>query len=566
MFNNLFASSNTKEYVGISLNTNGLLEVIQTSKTNSEIQKYTNRFVNYNAITREVESYETLKAEIESALLELEINPKNCAATISLPNVLFGVSELPEILSDDEITNALISDAEESYIFKRQEPVVSWNKISTTDTSSKIVYSALQESVLKEIKTICTDLGITLLSVQNTMSELLTGLSFSELINKMIPTDKSAWNILLISGTSYSIFNFIGEKLNNYFEEPLAVKSFTDEEVYSAVGSMASIALQNYPATNLLIISETDEISAEVISSKLSTSSIPFYIEQNKFQQRPSLKVNLNVLPGFIPQITIAAVGASVDHFENKSIKFNYLTTSGQTAGGAGDLITIGDRTFELTKEIVTKYTIILVSTIAIIFGGLYFTMNSIINGINEKVNQLTQEETTLQNELSSNSEQTTTVNISNTIASIIKSNRKKMLYYDALSYGIPEKLWIESFYAGSGDAIGINGVSMNSNDIAAFLKGIREVAGESEVSVVKLTVTGSDDVVNSTEPELFSFTLANQAYKNSSSTSAPAEDNTTGATTNSSNQTQNQQPNYAGNNIPPVNTPSSMPPVIPAE
>jgi len=571
MFNNLFSSLNSgaKEYIGISLNTNGLLEVIQTSKTNTEIQKYTNRFVNYNAITREVESYEALKAEIEGALTELNINPKNCMATVSLPNVHFGITELPEILSDDEISNALISQVEESYIFKRQEPVISWYRLSTSDSSSQIAYSALQDSALKEIKALCADLGITLVSVQNSLSELLTGLSFSELTAKIIPADKSAWNLLLISSTSYSIFNFIGDKLNSYYEEPLAVKSFTDEEVYTAVGSMASSALQNYPATNLLIISETDEVSAEVISTKLSTSSIPFYIEQNKYQQQPSLKVSLDVLPGYIPQITIAAVGASVDHFENRAVKFNYLANSNSNLE-AGDLITIGDRTFELTKDNVTKFTIAVVIAIAVILGGLGFAMHTLINGLNEKLNQLTQEETQLKNELKTYTEQPTTVNIASTIDSIVKSNRKKMLYYDALSYGIPDKLWIESFYAGSGDAIGINGVSLDSNDIAEFLKGIREVAGESEISVTKLTITGSDDIINRSEPELYSFELANQAYKNSSN--AQNTDSTTGTTgaaaqnTPAQPQPQAQQPNYGGNNIPPVNNPAAMPPVIPAE
>ncbi len=564
MFSSLFSNSGSREYIGISLNANGLLEVIQTSKSGSEIQKYTNRFVNYNAITREVESYETLGAEIESALSELNINAKNCAATISLPNVLFGITELPEILSDEEISNALISEVEDSYIFKRQEPAISWCKISTTENTSKIAYSALQTSVLKEIKEICSGLGITLLAVQNSISELLTGLSFSELTSKVIPTDKSAWNLLLISGTSYSIFNFLGDKLNNYYEEPLAVKSFTDEEVYAAVGSMASTALQNYPATNLLIISETDEVSAEVISTKLSTNSIPFYIEQNKFQQQPSLKVSLNVLPGYIPQITIAAVGASVNPHENRAIKFNYLDSLGSSAG-AGDIITIGDSTFEITKDLVTKITIYAIVFAAVVFGGTYFLLNTAISKTSKKINQLTQEETNLQNELKSFSDKPSTVNITGTIENITKSNRKKMLYYDALSYGIPEKLWIESFYAGSGDSIGINGVSLNSNDITAFLKGIREVAGESEVSVVRLTVTGSDDIVGGNEPELYSFTLANQAYKDTMNNSAVSGDNNNNTNPIPANQSQPNQ-NYGGNNIPPVDNPSTVPPVIPAE
>lgn len=566
MFDNLFSgiNSQSKEYIGISLNTNGLLEVIQTNKATSEIQKYTNRFVNYNAITREVESYDVLKEEIESSLTELNVNPKNCLVTISLPNVFFGITELPEFIANDEISNALISQIEESYIFKHQDPVISWYKLDVLDNNNvKLAYSALQESAVKGLKEICADLGINLISIQNSFSSALTGLSFSERLEKIIPADNSSWNILLISSTSFSIFNFIGNKLNNYYEEPLAVKSFTNEEVYDAVGSMASTALQNYPSKNLLIISETDEISAEAISSKFSDSTIPFYIEQNKFQQNPPLNVSLDVLPGLIPQITIAATGASVDHLENKTIKFNYLTTS--KAATDSDFITIGNKTFEITKENVTKFTIIIGITLGIILGGLWLVLNNIAKGFDEKFNEAIQEEAKLQAELKSLSEQPTNVNITGSIGSIVKSNRKKMLYYDALSYGIPEKLWIESFFAGSGDAISINGVAMDSNDIAEFLKGIREVAGESEVSVTKLTITGSDDIINRNEPELYSFELTNQAFKTLvANTKNDAENNKT-AQPQKQSQGQ-QQPKYAGNNIPPVNNQTAMPPVLPAE
>lgn len=567
MFSNLFSGAKTKEHVGISLNVNGLLEVIQTSKSNNEITKYTNRFVNYNAITREVESYDIFKAELEGAFEELNLNPKDCLVTVSLPNVLFGIKELPALLTDDEISNVIISEAEESYIFKRVEPVVSWAKIGNNEDMVEIAYSALQSQALKEIKNICLDLGLTLISVQNSISELFAGLNYSELTKKIIPSDKSAWNLLLISANSYSIFNFHGDKLNAYYEEPLAVKSFTSEEVYGAVGSMATTALQSYPATNLLIISETDEISAEVISSQINSSSIPFYVEQNKYQQQPVLRTSFNVLPGYISQITIAAVGASVDYFENRAIKFNYLT-SDKAGLQTGDLVTIGDYSFEITKEIATKLTIIVIVALVIILGGVGLILNFAIKGTQSKILQLTEEENTLKAELSSSNANKGATNIEGTIESITKGNRKKMLYYDALSYGIPEKLWIESFYAGSGNAISIYGVSADSNDIAAFLKGIREVAGESEVSVVKLSVTGSDELFNSNEPELYSFILANKAYQSLLESSV---ENVDKKDANANNQKQTatnkkQQPKYSGNNIPPVNSQTSMPPVIPAE
>lgn len=555
MLNNILSkiNSQTKEFIGITLNSNGLLEVIITSRSNNSVSKYTNRFIEYNPITREVNNYDNLRNEIESALDELKISPKNCNVTLVMPNVIFGISTLPEMLSGDEIASALTSEVEESYIFKKEDPVISWEKlndsIDSDDGMQKIVYSAIQESALNELRRISTELGIKLISVQSSISALFKGLSFTDVVNKVTKGEKSPWNVLLISSTSYSIFNFIGDKLCNYFEEPLAVKSFTDEEVYSAVSSMASVSLQNFAAANLLVISETDEVSAEVISTKLGFDGIPYYIEQNKFQQSPPIDVDLNVLPTFIPQITITAIGSSVDHFESKFFKFNYLITKdGSSSFEAGDLITIGDFTFELTKEKAQIITVALVCTFLIIFGLACLFLSQINSKINEKLNTLIAEETRLQQELNQNQNQQPTINIETTIESIIKANRKKMLYYDALSYGIPEKLWIEHFYAGPNNAIGINGVAVDSGDIALFLKGIREVAGESGVSVTKLTISG-DDEINSTGKELYSFELASQSY-------------------NSTNQSQAQpqpQQNTNSQQLPPANSPSVPPPIIPS-
>lgn len=560
MLNNILSkiNSQTKEFIGITLNSNGLLEVIITSRSNNSVSKYTNRFIEYNPITREVNNYDNLRNEIESALDELKISPKNCNVTLVMPNVIFGISTLPEMLSGDEIASALTSEVEESYIFKKEDPVISWEKlndsIDSDDGMQKIVYSAIQESALNELRRISTELGIKLISVQSSISALFKGLSFTDVVNKVTKGEKSPWNVLLISSTSYSIFNFVGDKLCNYFEEPLAVKSFTDEEVYSAVSSMASVSLQNFAAANLLVISETDEVSAEVISTKLGFDGIPYYIEQNKFQQSPPIDVDLNVLPTFIPQITITAVGSSVDHFESKFFKFNYLITKdGSSSFEAGDLITIGDFTFELTKEKAQIITVALVCTFLIIFGLACLFLSQINSKINEKLNTLIAEETRLQQELNQNQNQQPTINIETTIESIIKANRKKMLYYDALSYGIPEKLWIEHFYAGPNNAIGINGVAVDSGDIALFLKGIREVAGESRVSVTKLTISG-DDEINSTGKELYSFELASQSYNS-----------TNQSQTNQSQAQPQPQQNINSQQLPPANSPSVPPPIIPS-
>lgn len=559
------ANSGAKEFVGISLNMSGLLEVTSVNRGgNGSIVKYTNRHIAYNPITREIDNYDNFRDELSSALDELQLNPKDCNATISMPNVMFGISSLPDMLTEDEITSAVTSTVEESFLFKQAEPLVSWQQLrddedddDADDSMKKIVYCAIQESAIKELRRVFTELGISLISIQNSFSTMFAGLNFSGVLKKVTKGEKTPLNVLLISSASYSIFNFKNDVLANYVEEPLAVKAFGEEEVYSAVSLMAAVTLQNHPTDNLLVISETDEVSAEVISTKLGFDGIPYYIEQNKYQQSPPIDVDLNVLPGFVPQITLTAIGAAVDYFESKYFKFNYLVTrDGTSTFEERDLITIGNKTITLTRELAIKYTAILCGAILLVSGFFYFILNRTVKGAEDKLDALKAEEAKLQEEYNRSQNEQPTVNIGTTIDAIVAANRKKMLYYDALSYGIPEKVWVEHFYAGPGNAISINGVAVDSSDIALFLRGIRNVAGESNVSVKKLEITGED-----TGNELYTFELTSNSYNGEAAQPAQADQ----AQNAQQNQPQQNQPE-AANNIPPANEPSSAPPVIPSE
>ena len=563
MFENILSqlNSGSKEFVGVSVNSNGLLEIAQVNRASNEIMRYTNRQIHYNPITREIENYDGFRDELGSGLEELNLNPRSCNITISLPNVTFGIKELPEIVSsDDEIMTSITSDVEESYLFKQVTPIVCWKKLGDdTDISDdgmhKYAYCALQETALKELRRVCTELGANLISIQNSFSTLFEGLNFAGTVTKVTNNARTPWNVLLISGTSYSVFHFLGDKLQDYMEEPLAVRSFTPEEIYSTVSSMASMALQNYSSDNLLVISETDEVSAEVISTKLGFAGIPYYFEQNKFQQGPPVDLDLNVLPGFAPQVSICLVGAAVDHFESKFFKFNYLVQKdGSSTFEAQDLVTIGNKTFELTKEKANKYALFAVAGIIVLFVIIGFGLNAISDAKDKKLNALTAEETRLQEEVSKSQNENPTIDINSTIDKIADNNRKKRLYYDALSYGIPEKVWIEYFYAGPNNAIAINGVAVESSDIALFLKGIREVAGESNVSVTKLIMNGGDGIT-STGPDTYNFELASQAFNGSGTQTQPSN-------TDNGSQPQNSE-GSGSDDIPPADSPSVPPPII---
>ncbi len=120
---------------------------------------------------------------------------------------------------------------------------------------------------------------------------------------------------MIIGQNSYSIISMFEKKIMEYYEEPLALKSFVDDEIYNAIISSAQLTLSGLPANHLLIISETDLVSAEVLSMKISVEGSVKFLECNKFSQGELLPVNLNILPSLALQITPEAVGAAVYPF-----------------------------------------------------------------------------------------------------------------------------------------------------------------------------------------------------------------------------------------------------------
>lgn len=509
-------SSKNKEFVGVSLNPNGVLEIVQTNRVDKTVQKYTNRFVNYNPIKREIESYDAFRMELESGFESLDLNPKDCNVVLSMPSVLFGISSsLPSMItSPEDINGALVSEAEDAaYIFKSEEPVVSWVKLSDDGNFQKIGYTAIQDSVLREIKDVFESIGATLVSVQNAHATLVGGLSFSGRLANFIPQDTPYWNMLIVTGTSFSILNFRESVLENYYEEPLAVKSYSPTEVYSAVAQMASTALQNFAGSKVLIVSETDDISAEVMATKIVGET--YYIEQNKFQQQPIIEHSLDILPNLVSQISISAIGASVDYADGNPLRFNFLRAAEGFKGvETPDIITLGSKSFELTTEKAKNLTILVCTVLLLIFGVFYGFGSFLSGNVVGEIGKYNKKEKELQEELKQYSKKPERkIELSSSMESVMESNRKKMLYYDALSYGIPDKLWLEFFEAGSAGEIAMSGIAMNSSDITSFLKGIREVSGESEVALTKLAIIDEENILNFDGQDLYSFQLATNSY-----------------------------------------------------
>ena len=101
------------------------LEMIQVDLANNQIKNYSVRPISYNESLRELTNLEELKTAVSEMYTELNLSPK-CNIILNMPTVLFGSMEINLMLGDDAILGAATSEVEQSYVFKRHDPIVKW--------------------------------------------------------------------------------------------------------------------------------------------------------------------------------------------------------------------------------------------------------------------------------------------------------------------------------------------------------------------------------------------------------------------------------------------------------
>lgn len=516
--------ASTKITVGVSVSPSVGLEMIEIDHVTGTITKYANRPLEYNHSTREITDYEQFGFALEELFEDLHI-PKRSNIILNVPNVHFGMISLPLLLTDEAITNAIISEVEQSYIFKRLEPVVSWSEIySNVETENRtLAYTAIQENALSQIVEKCSEIGATIIRVENSYSSLLKTLHFSGLAKEQMK-ENVTWNLMVIGQNSYSILSMFEKKVMEYYEEPLALKSFVDDEIYNAITTSAQLTLAGLPANHLFIVSETDLVSAEVLSLKINVEGNIKFLECNKFTQNELLPVNLNILPNVALQITPEAIGAAICPFSDFPLKLNMTKERKKDADTSefeeeveSPRINIGNLEIELTPAFVKRIALIISGIVILPIFILYLILSQVvIPKEQEKLDGISSQISTINAEIAKykKSTETTTFDLTTAVNKIVDQNTKKLDYYSALEASVPSKLWI-TYYKLYGDGkVDLTGKSTDVKSIYIFYKGLKQLVNNSDVKLYKLEIDqGSiDDIVanSSSSPKIYNFEITN--------------------------------------------------------
>ncbi len=461
---------------------------------------------------------------------------------------------LPLIIGEDAIGNAILAKAEESFIFKRVEPVSAWLDINTnanTDTRH-IVYSSFQKTVVDEIKDVFADIGSNLVGIETAYSAILRGVYFSNLCSKEIAENYS-WNVLLINTNSYAIFSLVGTRLVDYQEVPLAIKSFSYEEAYQAITTSVSQILPDYPAKKLLIVSQADDICAEVLKTQIIFDEKIETIDCNKYSKRPFVDVAPEITSKEASSITLSALGAANSQMSDFLVLniFGKGVTSQQTLYAT---FTFLDKEILVTPDFIRGVSVALAVVIFLI-GALIYGLLHFLYSIKEGELQRTKSAITkTDSDINSLQSQGGVVDINSIVSKIMNDNKKAISFYDSLASDIPNNVWLTYYYNKDGERVAVEGISTTINDIYGYYKSLKVISPQSSIKLNRLqVVTGPlDDMelaVNDNQ-KIFDFEIANvTSPKSLRGNSADGNQN--------KQQTGSSNPGPSGTNIAP-------PPVLP--
>ncbi len=525
MLNSIIPSGNQKQIVGIALTPGIGLEMVILDKATHQIVNYGRERVEYNFSTREIND----AAQFKSALVGLKNAmriPTGAPAYLVLPNVYFDFIEVPTNIVDVEIKTAILSRAEDFYLFKKEEPASGWCEVANTFASSqkRLAYASIQKRVVDELKDILVEAGFKVAGIEGAYAATLRGLYLTGALDDVILED-ATWTGMIINTNSYTLFQFEGKNLIDYNEIPLATRSFSTEEAYAAIVSGSSQLLSNYSPTKLFLISQTDEICAKILKKQMQYDREIIAIDTNKFSESPVVQVLNAVDFDLANSVSLTAIGAACIKTDFGMV-MNILADEMNANLGIYFTANVLGSPLEVTKEVVMQAGIVIVIICLIVFGGITALASSIAAANDKRAKDFQSQITEIETQISALSkdeeiveeEEVEEVDINALIDEIATANVSAINFYDSISSDIPKNVWLTKYYNKAGTKLAVQGIAENIGDIYEYYKNLRIVSPQSDIKLTELKVITEDAndkylaslAIDKDVDRLYSFEISN--------------------------------------------------------
>ncbi len=536
--------ANSKITVGVSVSPGVGLEMIEINQKTKSIEKYSCKPLEYDYSKREIANYDIFRESLLDLFNELKIDKKS-NIVVTLPSVCYGLISLPILLNDDGVTGAIVSEVEQSsYIFKKQEPVISWQDAPNVSQGSDgenrtIIYGAIQQTALDEINAACVEIGCKLIAIESSPNSLLKTLDFDGLaVEQMQPN--MTWNLMIINQNSYSILTMSGKNVTEFREEPLALRSFVGDEIYEAIITSVKITLQTTNTNYLYIVSETDMVSAEVLSMKIPYDGSIKFLESNKYVQNPLMPASYNILPNLLLKITPEVIGSGLYRLSDYPVKFNLLGKDAEDVSAEQEeapKIHWGNMEIELTTATVQKAALIIGLILFIPMGLIFYGLNTFITKKQAELDNLNSDIEIAKSQLDNfaKEDRIETFDEKMEVNTVVAHNRTKLIYYTALGSSLPAQTWLLYLKISGDRKIDIIGRSTNVEHVYDFYKGMKMSVIDSDLRLNRLELSADTvgNIViedpNKITPKFYEFEITNMSDSDLTTTGGGTQNNQEG-------------------------------------
>lgn len=505
--------------VYVSISSSGIAEMALLDTKSHQIKAYAQQSINYNESMREIESADHFRKVMEDLFAQCNINPQKSNIYMTVPTVWFGYKDnVPLMLDDNGVTNVVIGELEQSYVFKRKDPLPYWfDAVATKSDARNIFYTAIQQDAKDMFQSTFKALGAKLISITCSVFTNLRGLITTGKISELVASDETPWDLLIINNTGFQLYGMKGRSIAEYVEEPIALKTYDGDEAYAAINNAVQISLMGIDAGTLVILSETDLISAEYLSQNIQFGGNILAVEDNKFKENPFMDFGLDVIPEQQINISLGIIGltsptdllpVNVDFLESQDTKKNVSAVI--------EIPLTKDFTLVLTPQKALIYALIILAVCIIPLLLCFGLISTMTTNANKQNDELKNEISSIEAELKTY-ERTDDSSFDpvNEIEKVLKNNRTKIIAYASLGESIPKDLYLTYFMTGDDGYIDIKGCANSVEDVYLFFKNLKDSLYESNLRLNKLDLkTGSlDSIINSetssidTAPYVFEIT-----------------------------------------------------------
>ena len=546
----------TEVYIAVS--PTNLIELGVVDPHTNLMTIYASASIEYNEAIREIADYDIFSAKIEKLFEECNLNPAKCNVHISLPTIWFAYKDNIPLTSDEEsIKNIVFSELDQTYIFKRTDPVPYWfdAPLSLNSDTKSVFYTAIQSEVMDTLRNMFKEMGANLIEITCSLVSDLKGLISCGFAESEMNSDVAVWSLMIVNNSGFQLFGFQGKKLQDFYEEPIPIKSFDGDEIYSAIDNAAQIALMSSSAQSLVIISETDLLSARELSKRIQFGGRVTVIEDNKFRKKPLSDITRALIPEQQTEVSLHLLGMFPDP-AIFPLSVNFLTCiEGYARNDILEIPISADKTIILTKPKAMLYSLILLIALAVpltIGWGSSVVLNqkyqSQIEELDSEIANVTAQLKNYQNKGGPGFDPYTE------IKKVLKNNRTKIMAYGALGDSVPKNLYLSYFMTGDQGYIDIQGYANTVEDVYVFYQNLKDSLVESKLRLSKLDLkTSSLDEVIQNVPNLssapYAFEITNMDDGQLSSFM-----NALRSMGQDQNQNQNQDPNNPQNQGQPAN------------